>query len=64
MAHDEPEAAERPTPTPMPMPRLSEKLREIFGTGSAVAGGAVAGGGTDTGAGDMSGGARDPDASR
>jgi hypothetical protein len=60
MAHDEPEAADRPRPGP----RLSEKLRELFGTGSltggSVTGGAGSVGGTDTGAGDMSGGARDP----
>ncbi len=45
-------------------PRLSEKLRDIFGTGSltdgAVTGGTGSTGGLDTGAGDMSGGARDP----
>ncbi|GIJ73094.1 hypothetical protein [Virgisporangium ochraceum] len=45
-------------------PTLSEKLRDIFGTGSltdgAVTGGAGSTGGLDTGAGDMSGGARDP----
>ena len=45
-------------------PRLSEKLRDIFGTGSltdgAVTGGTGGTGGLDTGAGDMSGGARDP----
>jgi hypothetical protein len=50
MAHDSEPDADRPT--------LSEKLRDIFGTGS-LTGGSVTGG-TDTGAGDMSGGARDP----
>ncbi|GAA0900564.1 hypothetical protein [Virgisporangium aurantiacum] len=63
MAHDEPEAADKRGPGPRP--RLSERLREIFGTGSrtggSVTGGAASVGGTDTGAGDMSG---DPDASR
>lgn len=53
------------TPTAEPTkPGISEKLRDIFGTGS-LTGGSVTGGvgGTDaldTGAGDMSGGARDP----
>jgi hypothetical protein len=56
MAHDSEPDADRPT--------LSEKLRDILGTGSltggSVTGGAGSVGGTDTGAGDMSGGARDP----
>jgi hypothetical protein len=45
-------------------PTLSEKLRDMFGTGSltggAVTGGTGSTGGLDTGAGDMSGGGRDP----